>query len=128
MITYFKIPFSPVVSYNDGSIGGTFEESFPKDCFIDACFQQNVISSSFLSKRNDFEKKFNPTEPWLSQLAQFISSNGGPSNSINKIKLAENMMFSVSQIPETYNELAKVIIDIRNKNPIKHPEDVDLNL
>ena len=38
------------------------------------------------------------------------------------------MIFSVSQIPETYNELAKVIIDIRNKNPIKHPEDVDLNL
>lgn len=56
LITYFKIPFSPVVSYNDGSLGGTFEESFPKDCFIDACFQQNVIASSFLSKRNDFEK------------------------------------------------------------------------
>jgi len=37
-------------------------------------------------------------------------------------------MFAASQIPETYNELAKVIIDIRNKNPIKHPEDVGLNL
>lgn len=128
LITYFKIPFSPVVSYNDGTLGGTFEESFPKDCFIEACFQQNVIASSFLSKRNDFEKKFNPTQPWLAQLAQFISSNGGTPNSINKTKLAENMMLSVSQTPETYNELAKLIIDIRNKNPIKHPENVDLNL
>ena len=34
------------------------------------------------------------------------------------------MMFTVSQIPETYKELAKVIIDIRNGNPIKHPEDI----
>jgi hypothetical protein len=65
-------------------------------------------------------KKFNPTQPWLAQLAQFISSNGGTPNSINKTKLAENMMLSVSQIPETYNELAKLIIDIRNKTPIKH--------
>lgn len=128
MITYFKIPFSPIVSYSDGSLGGAFEESFPKDCFIAACFQQNIIASSFLSRRNDFEKIFNPTKSWLSQLAQFISFNGGFPNSINKIKLARNMMLSVSQIPETYKELAKVIIDIRNKNPIKHPEDVDLNL
>ncbi|WP_235845367.1 TOPRIM nucleotidyl transferase/hydrolase domain-containing protein [Morganella psychrotolerans] len=128
LIEYFKIPFNPVVSYSDGSLGGSFEESFPKDCFITACFQQNVMASSFLSRRNDFEKIFNPTKPWLSQLKQFIFSNGGTPNSINKINLADNMMTSVSQIPETYKELADVIIDIRNKNPIKHPDDVDLNL
>ncbi|RYC41504.1 hypothetical protein CTN06_10090 [Pectobacterium zantedeschiae] len=128
LITYFKIPFRPMVCYRDGSLGGAFEESFPKDCFLAACFQKNVIANSFLSRRNDFEKTFNTTKSWLSQLAQFISFNGGRPDSINKIKLAENMMLSVSQIPETYKELAKVIIDIRNKNPIKHPEDIDLNL
>lgn len=128
LITYFKIPFSPVVCYNDGSLGGAFEESFPRDCFLDACFQNNVTATSFLSGCNEFDKTFNTSKPWLSQLAQFISLNGGRPDSINKIKLAENMMLTVSQIPETYKELAKVIIDIRNKNPIKHPEDIDLNL
>ncbi|EGT4509716.1 hypothetical protein AUN08_13885 [Cronobacter sakazakii] len=123
-ITYFKIPFRPVVCYSDGSLGGAFEESFPRDCFLEACFQNNVIATTFLSGRNEFEKSFNTNKPWFSQLAQFISLNGGHPNSINKIKLAENMMFTVSQIPDTYKELAKVIIDIRNGNPIKHPEDI----
>ena len=123
-ITYFKRPFSPVFCYSDGSLGGAFEESFPRDCFLEACFQNNVIATTFLSGRNEFEKSFNTNKPWFSQLAQFISLNGGRPNSINKIKLAENMMFTVSQIPETYKELAKVIIDIRNGNPIKHPEDI----
>ncbi|WP_259331745.1 TOPRIM nucleotidyl transferase/hydrolase domain-containing protein [Enterobacter cloacae] len=128
LITYFKIPFRPIVTYNDGSLGGAFEESFPNDCFIEACFHSNVIGTDLSCKRNDFCRIFDTSKPWLSQLAQFLSLNGGRPDSINKIKLAENMMHFASEIPETYKELAKIIINIRTENPVKHPEDILLNL
>lgn len=126
LITYFKIPSTPVVSYDDASSGGSFEESFPKEIFIASCFQENVIDRALVSKRLDFEKMFDPKVPWVSQLKKFILSYGGKPSSINKPQLAENMMISVVDIPETYKELAKQIIFIRNQYPVKHPYDIEL--
>ncbi|MFL3317309.1 TOPRIM nucleotidyl transferase/hydrolase domain-containing protein [Klebsiella michiganensis] len=127
LITLFKIPYSPVVKYKDGSEGGSFEESFTPDCFIDSCFKEKSIDFNMLPKILDFKKIFNPTNPWVSQLNQFISNNGGKPG-INKVAIAENMASIASPIPVTFTQLAKVVTDIRAKNPIKHPDDVDLNL
>ncbi|WP_233527762.1 TOPRIM nucleotidyl transferase/hydrolase domain-containing protein [Serratia sp. PAMC26656] len=128
LITYFKIPYSPVVTYKDGSKGGSFEECFTPDCFIDSCFKPKAIDSNILTKSSDFKKIFNPKKPWISQLAKFILDNGGKPGSIKKVEIAGNMASAASPVPQTFSELAKVITDIRAKNPIKHPDNVELKI
>ncbi len=128
LITTFKIPCSPVVTYKNGSAGGSFEESFTFDCFISSCFKKNAIDSKVIMKETDFRKIFDPTKPWISQLAKFISVNGGNPASINKVKIAENMASIADPVPRTIKELAEVVISVRAKNPIKHPDNVDLKI
>lgn len=126
LITTFGIPFSPVVTYNNGSKGGSFEECFPPDCFIDSCFKPRAIDNKVLTKESDFRKIFDPERPWVTQLANFIKANGGNPGAFSKVEIAENMAASCSPVPSTFEELAKVVSQIRERNPIKHPDDVDI--
>lgn len=128
LITFFKIPFSPVVTYKDGSTGGSFEECFTPDCFISSCFKPKAIDRKILNKESDFKKMFDPTRPWASQLAKFILNNGGNPGSINKVKIAESMASEAEPIPRTFTELAKLVTDIRANNPIRHADDVELKI
>ena len=128
LITTFKIPSSPVVIYKDNSKGGSFQESFTPDCFVTSCFKPKAIDQKVLEKETDFRKIFDPSKPWISQLAQFISKHGGNPGSINKVVIAENMASEVDVVPDTYVELARVITSIRAKNPIKHPDEVELKI
>jgi hypothetical protein len=128
LIIPFKIPSSPVVTYKNGQIGGSFEECFTPDVFIEASFKPRAIDSKILTKEPDFRKVFNVKRPWISQLADFIGSNGGNSGSINKVEIAQNMVASNSPTPKTFEELAKLINQIRVRNPIKHPDDVEVKI
>jgi len=38
LIFPFKIPQSPTVTFSDGSTGGSFEEAFSQQCFIESSF------------------------------------------------------------------------------------------
>ncbi|WP_020683328.1 TOPRIM nucleotidyl transferase/hydrolase domain-containing protein [Marinobacterium rhizophilum] len=128
LITTFKIPYSPLVTYSNGEIGGSFEESFTPDCFIESSFKPRAIDSKVVEKETDFRNVFNPSRPWVSQLASFISSNGGNPDSINKVEIAKNMVESCSAIPKTFEELAKLVRQVRITNPIKHPDDVEVKI
>ncbi|HGP1211626.1 MULTISPECIES: TOPRIM nucleotidyl transferase/hydrolase domain-containing protein [Enterobacteriaceae] len=128
LITYFPIPLKPVVKYKNGLQGGSFEESFNPDCFIDACFQKHTIDDQVISKKNEFKKIFEPTKPWISQLANFIKNNGGNPGGVNKINIAENIVSCISEIPETYKKLADTITAVRKKFPIQHPDNISINL
>jgi predicted ATP-dependent endonuclease of OLD family len=129
LIVSFKIPCSPVVTYKDGSKGGSFEESFTPDCFIDSSFKPKAIDSKMLTKASDFKKKFDPEKPWVSQLVNFISdNNGGKPGSINKIEIAKNMALAALPVPKTFVALAEVINCVRTENPIRHPDSVELNI
>jgi len=128
LITTFKIPSSPVVAYKNNSKGGSFEESFTPDCFVASCFKPEAIDNRVLAKESDFKNIFDPTRPWISQLAQFISAHGGDPSSINKVEIAENMASIADPVPNTYIELARVVTNVRANNPIKHPDEVDLKI
>ena len=128
LISTFKIPFSPVVTYSNGEKGGSFEESFSQDCFIKASFKAQAIDSKLVGKESDFRNIFNPSKPWVAQLANFISVNGGNPGSINKVEIAENMAASCSPIPKTFEELATLVSQTRITNPIVHPDDVEVKI
>ena len=45
-ITLFKVPENPVVTYSNQHSGGSFEESFDDNDFIDACFNSILLISN----------------------------------------------------------------------------------
>lgn len=128
LITTFKIPFNPVVTYKNGARGGSFEECFTPDCFIKSSFKPLAIDRKVISKESDFYRVFNPLSPWIPQLADFIKNNGGNPGSINKVEIAENMITTCSLVPQTFEELAKLLKQIRVLNPIKNPNDVEIKI
>ncbi len=126
--TPFKVPFEPVVTYKNGSSGGSFEECFAPDCFISSCFEADFVPASVRSKEPEFREYFDPTRPWLAQFAKFLDANGGCGNSINKVHIAKAMTSKCSPAPETFEILARTIIGIRDRHPIENPNDVEISL
>ena len=126
LIIPFKIPQTPVVEFGDGSFGGSFEEAFSPDCFLRSCFEGQVLPSGFNGSQADFSASFDQTKPWIPQLAKYVGSNGCHPASINKVILAENMAHNCDPVPESFIKLAETVLDLRKRNPVKHPDDVEL--
>ena len=126
LIHPFRIPHEPVVTYADGSQGGSFEEAFSKQTFIDACFQTGVIEPSSPGTAAEFMVAFDDSKPWFPQIARYVVSKGGHAGSINKVHLAKAMASICEPIPDTFLELARKTVELRKNNPILHPDDVDL--
>ena len=127
LIYSFCIPNKPVVTYFDGTVGGTFEEAFSQQCFLEACFQSGVLEPSFSGSLYGFSAVFDNGKPWFAQFAKYVESNGGRAGSINKVRLAENMARTCDPVPDTFVKLAEIALEIRKSNPIRHPDDVELS-
>ncbi len=127
LISAFKVPHIPVVTYRDGSVGGSFEEAFSPACFMMSCFQKGVLESSFSGTLSDFSSSFDKSKPWLTQLQKYVASNGGKHSSINKVRLAEYMAASCNT-PTTFIELAKLALELRKYNPVKHPDEIKFKI
>ncbi|QAY91249.1 TOPRIM nucleotidyl transferase/hydrolase domain-containing protein [Pseudomonas sp. ACM7] len=127
LITAFKIPQTPVVKYPDGSDGGSLEEAFPPELFIESSFKCDVILNSNENIKSDFSAIFDAKKPWFAQLASFVSSINMKAGSINKVRLAEHMAESCNPIPDTFKKLAELALKLREQHPVKSPNDVDLS-
>jgi hypothetical protein len=125
LITAFKVPQQAVVTYSDGSVGGSFEEVFSPLCFIEACFQGQILEPSFPGRQSAFSSSFDKNKPWFPQLAKFVESNGRKASSINKVRLAEQMADSCDPVPATFIKLAEVALELRASNPVRHPDNVE---
>jgi len=126
LITPFKIPQTSAVEFGDGSSGGSFEETFSPDCFLKSCFEGGVLPKTFTGSLSGLSAVFDKTKPWIPQLAKYSSLNGCHPASIDKVILAQNMANSCDPVPDTYIKLANTVLDLRKKNPVKHPDDVVL--
>lgn len=120
----FKIPYRPIVNFSDGSQGGSFEEAFDSSDFKDACFREGVLRSCFTGSLGGFELVFDERKEWYNQLKKYVKNCGGDPDSINKVMLAKNMVELCNPVPETFFELAKLLVELREKNPIQHPDGV----
>lgn len=126
LVTVFKIPQVPIVRFSNGSYGGSLEEVFSSDLFIESAFNSDVILNATPKMRAEFAKVFDAGKPWFAQLADFLSRLSINPNSINKIRLVEHMAVSCHPIPETFRLLAEEALSLRKKYPVKNPNDVDL--
>jgi len=125
LVYRLPIPSKPVVEYPCGHRGGSFEESFPVDLFLRVTFTE-LLPPSIRSKRSLFEADFDPKRPWLLQLRRFTAGLGFTGWNAKKPMLAESLACGSEEIPPTYRALADLIMKVRDKHPVVHPDDVEL--
>jgi len=126
-LTYlFPIPTEPVVMYPCGHVGGSFEESFPVEMFLNVAFSDGMLPADVIAQRASFESGFNPSKPWLRQLQKFTADLGFVEWSTRKPLLAEALATECDELPLTFSRLATLIREVRDKHPVVHPDDVEL--
>lgn len=126
-LTYlFPIPSEAVVTYPCGHVGGSFEESFPVEMFLNAAFSDGILPADVIRQRASFESAFNPRKPWLRQLQKFTADLGFVEWSTRKPLLAEALATECDELPLTFSGLATLIREVRDKYPVIHPNDVEL--
>lgn len=126
LVTLAPVPSFPVVKYPSGHKGGSFEEAFKLDYFIETCFHESFMDKDLVSRRDAFMIEFDPTLPWLAQVNKFCYKHGVSSFSSHKVDLAEALAEGVGQVPEPFVQLAEILQKVRENTPVIHPYDVEL--
>lgn len=114
-----KIPQFPVVNLPNGQRGGSFEESFTPNDFVEACFKTALLKGSPNIKKADFRTFFDPKQPFYAQIVKFLQAKGLSSYAPSKVEIAVHLATSCDPIPSTYTALADLIRQIRKKHPIQ---------
>jgi len=122
----FPIPTDPVVTYSNGHRGGSFEESFPVETFLNVAFSDRILPPKVATERHSFESHFDPQKPWLTQLRKFSEHFGFRKWREQKPVLAEALAFESDELPPTFSRLVTLIRKVREKHPVVHPDEVEL--
>ena len=122
----FPIPQRPVVTYPTGYVGGSFEESFSVEIFLDCAFEEGLLPTSIMASRADFETGFDVSKPWFDQLREYTATSGFIEWSLCKPKFAERLALASDDLPPTFSRLVDTILEVRRKHPVIHPHDVEL--
>jgi len=126
LITFFKIPQEPRVRYKSGHIGGSFEEIFDYNYFIDCCFMSNIMDIELVQEKDSFFKIFDAQKPWFQQVQKFCAEHNYYKFNEKKLSIAENLAIYCDKLPSTVKELRDLIYEVRDNNPVIHPDDVEL--
>jgi len=125
-VDFFIIPSEPVVEYPSGHKGGSFEEIFDKDIFIECCFSEVLNEDEIIPNKKEFLRSFNPNKPWYPQVQNCFAAVGNYNFSKKKASLAELLAETSKKVPSTIIALAELIRTVRDEYPVKHPDDVVL--
>jgi len=69
----FPIPNRPVVTYPCGHRGGSFEESFSFEEFLNAVFHEDIMPQRIRSQFSEFRGTFDSSKPWFRQIQKFCA-------------------------------------------------------
>ena len=128
LITFFPIPDKPKVKYSKGHLGGSYEEMYDYEHFINCCFSEEIMTEELINKKKNFLAIFNKTKPWFAQIKKFCAKNEYYKFEDNKVVLAKTLAETCEEIPKTMILLSGVIKKVREEYPVKHPDDVELPL
>lgn len=121
LIILFPIPINLVVTYKDGSKGGTFEEMFEIEHFSKTYFSLCKEKYNVDLDLEEFRTIFDASQPWLSQHQQFLQRITSEEANISKTMLAyeltKNYYLETNSL--TVKELEKKILETREKYPVR---------
>ena len=128
LLHIFPIPAREAVTYSNGHNGGSFEEIFTSEHFLNCCFSTRIMDSNLVNDKGYFEKSFDVSKPWYDQVKKYCALNGFTKFSYLKADLAEYMAEECDNPPDTITKLSALIKEVRDKYPVKKPNDVELRI
>jgi len=110
------------IKYSDGHCGGSFEELFMVDHFLDQTFSTNFLPKDVVSAKKEFLKDFRQDKSWFAQIKKFCAQRGHVDLNDIKVALGVRLAETCSEIPPDIRKLTEIIKEVRNKCPICHPD------
>ena len=110
LVYEFPIPNTPVVTYLSGHGGGSFEESFSSDEFLDSVFHETIMPEQIRSQLKEFQELFDVSKPWFKQFQKFCADRGFPEIREKKVVMAELLAANMKEQPSTYVSLGNSFI------------------
>lgn len=114
------------MEYKSGHKGGSFEEIFTAEYFLNCCFSEHIMDSNLVNRKDGFKKYFDISKPWYAQVQKYCANNGFKEFKDFKVKLAEYMAEECDNTPDAIIQLSILIKEVREKYPVKNPNDVEL--
>jgi hypothetical protein len=116
------------IVYVSGHVGGSFEEMFEQDDFLDCIFMLTEITNEILSMKNEFAERFESQKPWLRQVKTFMYEHGIPNfleSETSKIEFGVKLAKGCKVPPRDIENLVSRLTQIRWKYPIRDIRDFD---
>lgn len=123
---FFEIPLEKKISYDNSHLGGSFEEMFEFEDFVEACFSEEVLPMKFIEKKEMIIRGVNIKKPWIMQIKKQLAIQGYKDFCSKKTMIAK-ILASNKTKPHTVSELEKLILKVRKENSI-HPDLFDAEL
>lgn len=116
------------IVYMSGHLGGSFEEMFERDDFLDCIFTSIGITEEILSLRKELDERFESQKPWLKQVKTLMFGHGIPNfleSETSKVEFGVKLAKECKVPPRDIENLASRLIQIREKYPIRDIRDFD---
>ena len=125
LITLMPIPsIVKPIQYPSGHYGGSFEELFPSEHFIEQVFCRDFMPAVIVSEKAQFVREFQENKSWLKQAAKFCADRDDSGLSDLKIKIGVRLAETCRHIPPDIQKLASSLREVRGKYPIRHFSDI----
>lgn len=109
---------------SDGEYGGSYEELFPVDYFIEHAFSPEFLAKEVVDSKSEFMEIFDQQKSWFDQVRKFSAQTGHVDLKDYKIQLGEKLAMSCSEVPSDISNLAQKVLEVRDQYPVVHPESV----
>lgn len=128
LFTVLPIPsvVKPIV-YQSGHKGGSFEEMFPCDHFVDQIFSSDFMPEVLVNSKVNFLKEFREDQGWLNQVSKYCVMERAAGLANRKVEIASKLVETYKGIPPDIQKLAELIRETRDKYPVRHPSDIAYN-
>ena len=98
------VPMPSVVTpleYPSGHKGGSFEEMFPPNHFIDQVFSPDFMPDILVSAKEEFRKQFRENKSWFEQVKKFCAEKGYTKMADFKVHIGIRLTKASEEFPPT---------------------------
>lgn len=109
------------IKYSDGHCGGSFEELFSVEHFLDQVFSPDFLPENVVVAKEEFLKAFKNDKNWFGQAKKFCAERGHVNLKDMKVELGIRLAETCPKVPPDILKLAQIIRELRDKHPIRDP-------
>ena len=125
LLTLVPIPCScPKVIYPNGHKGGSFEELFEQNFFVDQVFNTDFMPVEIFRAKEGFLGQFEPEKPWFNQVKRFCAERNYCDFEKHKVDIGIKLSERCKKVPPDIMKLSEIIREVRQKHPVRHVTEI----